>query len=38
MSNYEESDLEVYWSLSAQIISQIKNQADGTIIDSLKDC
>lgn len=35
MSNYEESDLEVYWSLSAQIISQIKNQADGTIIDSL---
>lgn len=35
MSNYEESDMEVYWSISAQIISQIKNQADGTIIDSL---
>lgn len=32
--NFEECDMEVYWSISAQIISQIKNKADGTVIDS----
>ena len=34
ISNYEESDMEVYWSISAQIISKIKNLPDGTVIDS----
>lgn len=34
LNNYEESDLEVYWSISAQIIAQIKDKLDGTDIDT----
>ena len=34
LSNLEESDMEVYWSISAQIIAQIREKANGTVVDS----
>ncbi len=33
LENFEETDMEVYWSISAQIIAQIKGKADGTVVD-----
>ena len=34
LENFEESDMEVYWSISAQIIAQIREKANGTVVDS----
>lgn len=34
LENYEETDMEVYWSILAQIIDKIKNMPDGTVIDN----
>lgn len=31
-SNYELTDMEVYWGLNAQLIAQTRNQPDGTLI------